>query len=58
MKRIFAFLLCIIIAFSLCGCQESTEDKIARLEKEAAAARQKANESQARVEFLEGILGK
>ena len=58
MKRIFAMLLCILLALSLCGCQESTEDKIARLEKEAAAAKQKAREAQANVNFLESILGK
>ena len=45
LKRIIALMLLGILVFSLCGCGESDSAKLARLESEAASARQRANEA-------------
>ena len=59
MKKGLAILIMVLaMTMGLCGCQESTDAKISRLEKEAEEARSYANEKQSELNYLESILGK
>lgn len=55
-KRVVLILLAIFMALMLNGCAESSSDKLARLEKEADEARQKAKEAQDDYENLERLV--
>ena len=54
-KRIVAGIMVILIAFMLCGCQESSEAKLKRLEDEAKQKRKEAQEAQENLKQLEDL---
>lgn len=59
MKKFLAILIMTLaMAMGLCGCQESANAKISRLEKEAEAARSYADEKRSELKYLESALGK
>ncbi len=58
LKRIILVVCLVFTAFLLSSCAESNSDKLARLEREAAEARQAAKEAQEDYDKLNNFLNK
>lgn len=57
-KKCFYFFMIVMVALLLCGCGESDDEKLSRLQKEAEQARREAQQAQDDYNTLKNFVDK